>query len=138
MSDRCLSSFYICCPDVEYRNHQCLAKTSSLQEAHVLPADFIAQINQNNYPNVLFALWIDELIYTDPATQVTTRYGRADEYINDFIRANLTIRFIEVLGAANLQHQLPVGCPAPHFIPNSITQPANEIASGIRARWDWM
>lgn len=101
---------------------------SSLQESRISPQDFINQIKQNGYLNVLVSLWI------------SSSNGQPDgiTYIQEFISVGWNIREIVVLGTNSLSDHLPTDAPAPNFIPNSRDLPANQVASQIRRLWQWL
>ncbi len=104
-------------------------KISSLQESKISPEDFISEVNQNRYQNVLVSLWI-------------ARSGQQPDgnvYIQNFLRTGWNIREIVVLGRDSLPYNnLPQGLPEPRFILNSREMPVNQIASQIRERWQWL
>ena len=101
---------------------------SSLQESRIPPQAFIQQVQRGNYQYVLVSLWISQ------------GNGRPNglTYIHSFLNAGWNIQAIVVLGTNVLPYNLPRRIPNPNFIPNSQNLPANQIASQIRGRWQWL
>ena len=102
-------------------------KISSLQESPISPQDFITDIQNRNYQNVLISLWISQ--GNGQPNGVT--------YIREFLNVGWNISQIVVLGTDNIQNS-PQNTPVPYYISNSRTLPSNTIASQIRERWQWL
>jgi hypothetical protein len=109
-------------------NIDIFVQISSLQESRISPQNFISEISQDNYQNVLVSLW------------VSNGNGQPNgyTYIQDFVHAGWNIQEIVVLGVNNFPNNLPENTPNPRFIPNSQNLPANQIASQIREWWQWL
>jgi hypothetical protein len=101
---------------------------SSLQESHILPQDFIAEMIAAGHQNILVTLWVSQL-GTFPA---------GTDYLREFANAGWVIQQIVVLGTAPLLPPLHAGAPPPNLIPHSAMTPANQIASLIRGWWNWL
>jgi hypothetical protein len=101
---------------------------SSLQESHILPQDFIAEMIAAGHQNILVTLWVSQL----------GAFPAGTDYLREFANAGWVIQQIVVLGTTPLLPPLPGGAPPPNLIPNSAMTPANQIASLIRGWWNWL
>jgi hypothetical protein len=107
---------------------RCFVQIRALQEDNISPKKFIADMNSLNVNNILLSLKI----------KGTRRQNvKGIDYINVFIKEGWTIGHLVILNADNIS-SVPRGCPQPLFIPNSVTTPANKIASQVRKSWQWL
>ncbi len=110
------------------RDIDVFVQISSFQESKMSSQDFIGKVNENNYSNVLVALWVSK----------GNKQPNGFTYIQDFLDASYNIQQIVVLGTNNLPYDLPKNTPNPNYIHNSQNLPANRIASRIRRWWQWL
>ena len=102
-------------------------RVSSLQESDISPQDFIREVQNGNYQNVLVGLWINQ----------GNGQPNGVNYIQEFLNAGWNINQIVILGANNVPN-LPQNTSQPNPILNSRTLPSNTIASYIRNWWQWL
>jgi hypothetical protein len=105
---------------------------SSLQEAEILPATFITEVQNSAHQHVLVPLSVSGLFRNG------TAYPDGRAYIGRFINAGWNISQIVLLGIAALPHLLPAGSPKLHTFASSTTTPVNRIAFQVRAWWNWV
>ncbi len=105
-------------------------RPASLQEDRITPGDFIRLVeNLEGNPDVLLAL-----------RSQAARNGQfpdATQYASQFERAGWQIAGVAVLQGGPFD-RLTNNAPRPVEIPESQSMPANEIASRIRGRWNWL
>jgi hypothetical protein len=102
---------------------------SALQESEIMPDQFVNDINEKGFENVLVPL------------RISGSRGFPDgyEYINAFHNANdWEIIQIVVLGERFEIGKLPAGLPNPLIINLPLENPANQSASNIRHLWGWL
>ena len=109
------------------------AKVSSLQEADILPQDFITSVQGHNYDNILVSLRIAEIVGRNG-----TRYPIGQTYIQEFVNVGWNIAEVVVLGNNILPYPLPAVAPALNSIANSTNIPVNQISTTIKNWWNWI
>lgn len=110
------------------------AKDSSLQEASIDPAEFIADVTGRNVDAVLFTLWprsrrSQNVVYPDAAG-----------YIQDFQNAGWQIQPIAILDRGQPPApavKLPNGIASTNFS-NLPAIPFNSFVAMVRTHWNWV
>ena len=101
----------------------------SLQEKGISPGQFIQQNKGASY--ILLPLRVN----------ATRRFPDGLQYILTFLQAGWVVNDIVVLNRTSLPYSLPQGAPPPYFIPQHIGRrgmPANQAASIVKQRWNWL
>lgn len=111
------------------KNIKVCCHISALQEDEKQPNEFVKTIKTNNDCNAfLIPLRIK------PVTKKGITYPSYSEYINEFIKAGFTIKFIEVLDA---YFRLNIPSLSISHVTNSNIQATNKTVNDIRKRWGW-
>jgi hypothetical protein len=105
---------------------------SSLQEAWILPQEFITDMTKAGHSHILVTLWVSQCMHDGQL------YPPGTKYLEDFANAGWTLSEIVVLGQTSLAPPLHATATAPYFVSNSTGTPMNQIASQVRSRWNWL
>lgn len=108
------------------------AKDSSMQEARILPQDFIDTATLHRPDAILCTMW------PRGCTSKGVSYPNCTGYLQEFIAAGWTIKPLVVLNGSSppVLPELPATVTWSPFS-NLRTTPFNELAASIRNHWNW-
>ncbi len=106
-------------------------RPASLQEDKMRPGDFVQYVeNLDGNPDAV-------LLALRSQAARNGQFPDATQYASQFEQAGWQIAGVAALQGASFD-RLTNNAPRPVEIPESQSMPANEIASRIRGRWNWL